>query len=428
MSDNNVEQPVSIGEHTEQKSTPESFPIHPTTTEQMSTKATHDKPARNINDVRNELDGIKVGIYKGQTGRESIARGRSSYEEQWNQKEGEHMTYDNIIATAIERAAVAGRDEVIMFDFGCGEGNTMKELVEDEHSEAMKSVKAHPDVKVKLIGLTDTVGLTNAPATKEDVANGKNLKSPNEEPTNLSARIDFYAVTAARTLEDYFVAHGINAIDVGMAIQSLAYLPRKNFEATVESITRRLQSPGSIFIAAPYSTQVPGFDYYGGHPRLDVRTKTDGPSVHATMHGRSMRFLGQDIDVQEEVKYLKIALQKYVGLGRITEEQIDERINSLLPRKTRASNRWHHRRPSVEQLITKAENPPVALGQIANLMDGADQEYFDARQEKLFEQKKAALTTLKEKYADTIEIAFDDNVISMRTREEKIESKQEAVL
>jgi hypothetical protein len=327
MSDTIVEQDLSRGEQTNQQARPEVLSKHPQAPkEPISTDSANADSEQRITEVRSKLAEIKVGLYKGQTGRESIARGRGSYEYQWNREEGEDITYDGLIAAAIERAAVDGRDEVVMFDFGCGEGNAMHEFVQDANSEAMKSVKAHPDVKVKLIGLTDTTGLKDAPSTQEELAMGRELKSPDDEPTNLAARIDFYAVTAARTLEDYFVEHGIDTIDVGMAVQSLAYLPAKNFAATVDSITRRLQSPGSTFIAAPYSTQVPGFDSYGGFPHLDVRTKMDGPSVQATIRDRGMRFI-RDRDIHEEVGNLEAALQKYVGLGRITEEQIDERIN-----------------------------------------------------------------------------------------------------
>jgi len=408
MSDKNVEQPISMGEQS--KSPYKSQPAHPQiSTQRSSTEPTAVDPITKIEDIRNELKG-KTGIYKGQIGNDSIARGRRSYEDQWNRKEGEKISYDGLIVTAVERAAAEGRDEVIIFDFGCGEGNTMKEFVEDGNSEAIQSIKAHPDVKVKLIGLTDTTGLADAPSVQE-LAEGRELKSPDAEPTNLAAGIDFYAVTAARTLEDYFVAHGIDAIDVGMAIQSTAYLPAKNFAATMESITKRLLSPGSTFIAAPYATQVPGFDSYGGLPRLDVRTKTDGPSIHASMRERGRRFLGDDINIPEEVRYLEAALQKYVQLGRITEEQIDEKINSYLPKSTQRVNRWRHRKPSIEQLITKFENPIAALGQVAYLMGVADQEFFANRQEKLLEQKKAALTTLKEKYASKVEIVFDDDLI-----------------
>jgi hypothetical protein len=45
----------------------------------------------------------------------------------------------------------------------------------------------------------------------------------------------------------------------------------------------------------------------------------------------------------------------------------------------------------------------------------------------LSKQKKAALTTLKEKYADKLEIAFDDDLIKMTNIEDTTESKQETV-
>ena len=76
-----------------------------------------------------------------------------------------------------------------------------------------------------------------------------------------------------------------------MAVQSLSYIPLKNFDSTLQSIISRLKVPESTFIAASYAKQVPGFrPNIIGIPNIDVRTQTYDASIPSTIRDRGARF------------------------------------------------------------------------------------------------------------------------------------------
>lgn len=417
MSDTNTEQAISIKEPAIKPQTHrESLPTPPRT----SAIIDHDDQTQNLEEVRDKIKKVKTGVYKGLTG-SYLRRGIEGYENAWNREGYEDVTYDQLVTSAIEQALADGRQEVVVFDFGCGEGNAMTTFLQDDQSEAMKKIKENPDLQLKLIGLTDTPGIE---ASDEVLASGKQLKSPNDEPINVSAQIDYYAVTAARTLENYFVEHDITSIDVAMAVQSLAYLPAKNFEATVASIASRLKSPNSTFIASAYTNQVPGFDTYA-YPSIDIQNFSREPGVRTTLQDGWTRFSDPNIDIEEEGTNLKSVIGRYVSMGVLSQAEVDKRIEQelKLSRTAKIKNALLRHKPQFEELY-KADDPRNALGKVADLLSSGQENLYIIRGSKLVEQKEAALNKLKSQYADSLDISFSENVIRMKHITGKKENEQ----
>ena len=338
---------------------------------------------------RFRIGEAKIGKYKGST--EYLGRGIKAYEDEWNTDRNERISYNGLISEAIERAVKDKRNEVVIFDFGCGDGNAIRDFLANNNSSTMKLLSDHPEISVKFIGLTDTPRLSESP-TQEELTSGRQLKSDDEEPTNVSARIDYYAVTAARTLEEYFVTHNIDSIDVAMAVQSLSYIPLKNFDSTLQSIISRLKVPESTFIAASYAKQVPGFrPNIIGIPNIDVRTQTYDASIPSTIRDRGARFDFPATDTEVEIQNLNSAFNMYKNLGVLTQQEIEEAIDNELPSRERLVNRARRRTPNIGQFYRTKDSRQHLSNVASLLLTRADNRLGSMRLEEIQEKRKIYL-------------------------------------
>lgn len=357
--------------------------------------------------AKTALPDRRTGGYRGSTG-QYTRRDIQQYEYSWNLepsvlKEKNRITFDGLIAGAIKRARDKGRNEVVIFDFGCGNSIAAREFLADPNSEAMKLIMSNPKIKVKLIGLTDTTDVDHAAsATQAELKAGEQLKSTDTEPRNLSGRVDYEYITAANTLEKYLRRQKINKIDVIMSAEALEYLPVPNFERTLRAMIGHLQTGGVLIGAYSPGRWIPGFVHAGDYPiintLLDVRSKTAGPSLQATLRDTDMRFREEKIDIKREAKNLERALKMYVNLGVITQEEIDSKIITQSPKWMQTLNRMGVP-PRVGQLrLTRKRNARISrLRVLSFLLNKANHLYGQTKKKRSYCKKKGDIGSIKKR-------------------------------
>lgn len=435
MTDSNAEFPIP--KNSETKPTKVSTPVIPS--QPAGDSPAFDSTTATVASIQQELaDEItrtpRRDIYKGYLGGAVEDRNTTFYSIDINGFSSEQrpkISIDHVISSAIEAAIAHGRDEVVIFDFGCGRGDFFKSIIKGGENDILRQttemIRNHPNLRVKLLGLTDVTGLQARRMSDQELANGTDLKNPEAEPKNLSAHIDYYGVTAAQTLEKYLDSKGITTIDVAFAVQSLPYLPANNFEAVLETIIARLRPGIGTFASGPYASQVPGFfEEYTPYNYHDedfhfsnlIKKTPDRPSLQSTLREKGKRFTKPDADIHQEVALLQAAFEKYKELGVLSQEKIDENIDRLLPLATRGLNRVTNQHPKLEQLLGN-KNDRTNLETIATaLLSRAEHGLGEKRREQLREKKKAVLARLKTKHKDNgdADIDFDYSYIRVKKK------------
>src|SRR6478672_5160763 len=131
MTDSLVEQ----GLPPEEKRKPEAKHPFPVRNQPATTPPPVDAAASTIATIRNELTRkTKRNIYKGDQGVSSDNRDTSAYMIDLNGYSDEKrpkIEIDEVLTSALEAAIANGRDEVVIFDFGCGKGEFFKDIIAD---------------------------------------------------------------------------------------------------------------------------------------------------------------------------------------------------------------------------------------------------------------------------------------------------------
>lgn len=427
MVDNLAESPKILEKSVEVTSTPP-HPVKPWSRHHPITRHYRgeaprtplDYPERDIQDDREtgsqSVSGrpdVKLNLYKG-PGKDALQRGIKKYES-YLRLEGGIVDVKDLFVSTLEAARAAKRDMVTIFDFGCGEGNMIKELAEDP--EIMRVVQQYPDIQVSVVGLTDSAQLPDQP-TDEEKINGRNIVLPEDAPENISGRIDFYAVTAARTLKQYFEKKGIESIDLAFAVQSLRYLPAKNFDEVVTTIADKLVPSGRM-LASHFSN--PPYPSNGDYLSIQVRSTGSSPKTEAsffdrmTKQGDRLEF-GSEEEVVQELAELQQALEYFRDKGVVSQARIDDTFDKLIPEETRLSNHQDSLHPQSSQIVVRpvGHHTRRDLRKIVYLLENVEGSFAKSRYDTREEQKRAVLTRLSTRPGVTVTAPDDRETFDIR--------------
>lgn len=391
---------------------------------------------------------VSYGIYQGGRGGARSDGDWAAYRHELRGSLEDRQPRLDITATvvdAITAAAAQGRDEVVVFDFGCGQGCALEDVVQGRSPDIMDAVRANPDIKLRLIGLTDLPAIRAATMSPQELAAGKDIPLPEGSPPNVSAHIDYYPVTAARTLEKYFESRGIAEIDLALAVRSFRYLPSKNLELTLQSIAHRLRPQSGVLAARQYAGSPLGFVYQhsplGYSPHLeyyqfDNQHRGGGPgnrqrkpSLAATLIEKHLRFVGEsadapapNTDIRQEIGFLAAALQKYVTLNALRVEEIRTKIAVYAAPVGEDAGAPAPESISIQEMLEglsarrSAEENRQVLGEVAlQLLSRAELVLGDRRENQDFDKKYALLARLQAESQD-LAVQFGQTALVVRKK------------
>jgi hypothetical protein len=358
----------------------------------------------------------KIGIYNGEVG-QFLSRKMQACENEWNadvEKGLGPYSFDKLLFQGLENAEQSGKSEVLVLDFGCGEGELFKSFLQTppEESEALTFLNAHPNLKVKLVGITDIPGLKNLP---KDITSNSRL--PIDVPESMSVNCEayriIYAVTAAQPLEDCFQANGISNIDLCVATHSLSYFSVKSFKEVLATLLGNLDPHGAQLVAAQYNTRQPGFksDNFLG-TKLDISPQKNSGTQEGLKNNWG-RLYYPDIDIQQEIAVIQKAVDVYIRLGVLTDEAVHEAITPHIPLKTRVVNFLQKKPPRLDQISTRdQEDVILSLRSVTQVLAKAESALFTKQHAILEQGKKEVLLELQKEHPH---LRFGPNVIELIT-------------
>lgn len=352
----------------------------------------------------------KVGIYKGETGK-YLNRRVQACEAEWNAEKDKGFgpySFDNLVLGRLQAALGRGQKEVLIFDFGCGEGGLLLDFLQgsDGNSQALQFLQSHPELKLRYVGLTDSSGLRHLPSEAK-LHTRLPLSLPDAAPANIEAYRVIYAVTAVQTLEKFLAAEHLDNVDLGVATQSLNYLSSLVFQPTLDSLFKRMAMPGSQFVAAPYDTRLPGFRSIMAGVELDARARDQGLSNR--LRSDRLKVYGEGVNFSEIAAHLEQALQLYVRLGMVEEQEMRAKIHECLPRWLRLRNLLRKQQPQFHQLLVlDNKKKRMVFSSLISRLTFSENELYRRKQSKVSAQKHAILAQIQQQYPG---LRYGDKVI-----------------
>lgn len=259
----------------------------------------------------------KIGLYRGETG-QYLKRGITGYEGELNQENDKGIgpfSIDSLVSDTLRNVEAQGRTEATIFDFGCGEAEMFRDLLTNPDSQTIQFLREHPNINLRMLGLTDTTGIENEAKETSLIGQVRDLLSQEEQqelPTNVQAQVAYYSVTAEQTLETFFQQHGVNTIDIGFSVQALSYLFPRNLDRVLRTIIDHLEPNGGKFIAAPYAERVPGFARGGyGEGYLDIRGKVERPGFIRAVQENGGGAWDPNSNISDEMISLEKMIDKF---------------------------------------------------------------------------------------------------------------------
>ncbi len=340
--------------------------------------------------------GEKTGIYTGEIGNNQ-RRKVNECEQEWNLDVEQGLgpyTFDGLLLRALESANKFGKHVVTVLDFGCGEAGLFRSYLNtlNQESKVMVFLKKHPEIRVKLIGITDKTGLKDLP---NDISLNSCLPIaiPLELFPNFEANRIIYAVTAAQTLDKCLQIQGITDIDIALATHSTNYLSIQNFQRVLVTLAKHLTQQGGQLLISQYDSRVPGFRSAMVGAQLDVRTQKDSSSIPNVLRGQGRLYM-PNLDITTEVKTTGDAISLYERLGAIINSDTRRNFSDA----ARASS--------------SREAKLEVLKAVSASLKSAETRLFRIQEEKHKKGKRQVLLELKVKYP---QLRFGDSVIDLKT-------------
>ncbi len=161
-------------------------------------------------------------------------------------------TVDQLLSEQIELAIASGKSEVAVLDIGSGDGGLLYDVVNHPKklAKTWQLLQTHPELKIKLIGLTDA-------KKPEDFLAKIAIPTSTENP-QLTADNYFYTVTATQTIEQFLEAAQQPEVQLILATVSLAYMGANTFSKTMDDSFAALGPSGKMLVSN-YGTKHPGF-------------------------------------------------------------------------------------------------------------------------------------------------------------------------
>lgn len=390
--------------------------------QEIGMRARESRQAAGMNrKVAVDTDGnmVRAGLYRGEMGK-YLQRGINASEAEWSKDtDVGTFSFDDLLSSAIERSVANGKNEVVVFDFGCGDALVFKDLLAERGGEkALAMLRKHPNVQLKLIGVTDIGGLETKGFSDDLLPDNQHLSSI-DPVLHIDAQVAYRSITASQTLENFFSEQHIHGIDLILATQSFPYLSPKNFDHVLHSMVAHLNGGGAL-IAAPYATRAPGFKRGGlfGEPQLNIGYPIAEPSLKATLNDPTNRFIDETTEIATELDLLKKALKKYKDLGVLTDADIAKRINRYLPTRVRLTNLLTLKQPTIEQIPSGSNEKEYRsrLASIAYLLDTAETNLGFKKMKEDEQQKQSILAHMQQALKDQVTITFGQSAIHMIKR------------
>lgn len=261
--------------------------------------------------------------------------------------------FDHFFSEQMQRAKMAGRNEITFLDIGSGEDGS---LIIDSLSYLSSLPKTrnflakNREFKVLMVGLTDAprpeLHLKARPIVPSEPWDDDRNRVINER---IYARNVYYSLTRAQTLEEFLRAQQIGVIDLVFSNQSLRYLSVNVFGEVVDSIVKKMM-PGGKFVAVGFHENLPGFlqsmSTGARSKRFDVRgLNFDEPTLKGMLKLASRDttgFIGYEGlgSLEDEWMALFKAWDLFKRLGVLTDQDLQEAgMSTGLEGKKRVADR-----------------------------------------------------------------------------------------
>ena len=373
----------------------------------------------------------QTDVYYG-LGGSYLQRGEKTYQENWAQKK--IASFDNLVETSIQNAVQQGKSTVVIFDLGCGQANLFREyLSTNPDRPSLRLLSENPNLKLKLIGLTDAND-ENPALVHQDLIDPKNQNS------QIEAFVSPFTITASQNIQDYFQKEGITDIDICTASYSLQYLPPKTFDRTVHQVIDHL-AVGGRFIAISYTAGIPGYIDHevAFDPDLSHSKATTKPSPVNAMRDKYGHLYQGFFKSSSEPPYhsivetdpqrLEFLRQSYLKLidqmlstGALKPQDVSQTIDKYRVYPKKGFSQYLYRLlqpeiPSLDRLQLSNENEiNIFYNIVSSLAGKGSQHRLDDTDYYFKVSKDATLKKVIEEYGQKITVNYDEKFIDIIKR------------
>ena len=273
---------------------------------------------------------IFAGRYFGPNGPDYTARGVREVEIMLENL----VKFDHVLHGQLELALQAGRSEVVVLDIGSGEGELFADFLRNPKvgKKSRAFLGAHPEFKVRMLGLTDSPDaeshLREKPVNiNEDKLDNESKRLKEEQ---LEIKNVYYTLTRTQTLEKFLQAQGVETVDFALATCSLMCFSPKVYEEVLQTTVAKMRKGGkfvaSLIAPSIYDTfptsYVDSLTTYG-MPLGDAARKW---LIYVNTCPRSVKNVAKYAkypqDIKDERRALEAAWKTYERIGVLTEADI----------------------------------------------------------------------------------------------------------
>jgi len=250
--------------------------------------------------------------------------------------------FDNILHGQLESALQAGRSEIVVLDIGSGEGELFADFLRNPKvgKKSRAFLGAHPEFKVRMLGLTDSPNTESHLRGKPVNVNENKLddESKRLKREQLEIKNVYYTLTRTKTLAKFLQAQNVDTVDFALATCSLMYFSPKVYEEVLQTTVGRM-SRGGKFVASLIKPSF--YDLFPNFAAIDFDEIGDMPVgdsaasrwlIRVNTEGRSIKDVEKDVaihtgeqrDIEEEKRALAAACETYQRIGVLTEDDINQ--------------------------------------------------------------------------------------------------------